>query len=212
MSKNLKHCFIDCETFGQPTHDCAVIDFSFFVADTSVFVSDKPYTVKDVQNVKKFKLSVKDQVDNYGWVVYKDTLEFWQSLPAAARKNISPKKDDLTVTEFVNSVIEYMNEQGVADYWWSRSNTFDPVILDRLFGSQKKHQEFRNKFPHWKVRDIRTYIDAKLDFPKKNGFVPLKNENQWSDVFVEHDSAWDVIADVLRMQAIIRAENDMEQV
>lgn len=208
----MKHCFIDCETFGQPTDKCAVIDFSFFVADADRFTSDNPYTTDDITNVVKLKLSVKDQVDNYNWIVYKDTIDFWQSLPAEARKNVAPKKDDLTVKEFVAGVISYMNKQGKTDYWWSRSNTFDPVILARIFDAESKHQDFKQYFPHWKVRDIRTYIDAKLDFPKKNGFVPLKDESKWNSVFVEHDSAWDVLADVLRMQAIVRAENDMEQV
>jgi len=208
----MKHTFLDCETFGQPTDNCAVIDFSFFTINTERFVSDNPYTTADIKNVKKFKLSVKDQVDNYGWIVYKDTIEFWQSLPAEARKNIVPKSDDLSVINFVDGLLEYMNKQGKVDYWWSRSNTFDPVILSRIFDAVDKHQHFKQYFPHWKVRDIRTYIDAKLDFPKKNGFVPLKDEAKWSKVFVEHDSAWDVLADVLRMQTIARAENDMEQI
>jgi hypothetical protein len=208
----MKHTFIDCETLGQPTNNCAVIDFSFFTVDTDRFISDNPYTVDDIVNVKKFKLSVKDQVDNYGWMVYKDTIAFWESLPAEARKNITPKKDDLTVSAFVEAVQSYMDVQGKVDYWWSRSNAFDPVILARIFDSVNKHQEFKQYFPHWKVRDIRTYIDAKLDFPKKNGFVPLKEETKWSKVFVEHDSAWDTLADALRMQAIVRAENEMEQV
>jgi len=208
----MKHIFLDCETLGQPTGDSAVIDFSFFVADTDRFISDNPYTPADIENVIKFKLSVKDQVDNYGWVVYKDTIAFWESLPAEARKNIIPKKNDLTIKEFLSAVVDYLRPYGKTDYWWSRSNTFDPVILARIFDAEGKHQDFKQYFPHWKVRDIRTYIDAKLDFPKKNGFAPLKDEAEWNKVFVEHDSAWDVLADVLRMQAIIRAENDMEQV
>lgn len=205
----MKHCFIDCETLGQPVGNCAVIDFSFFVVDTERFLSNKPYTTNDISNVKKFKLSVKDQVDNYGWMVYKDTVEFWQSLPYEARKNISPKETDLKIKEFIEQLASYLNDFGKIDYWWSRSNTFDPVILDRIFCAEEKHQMFKQYFPHWKVRDIRTYIDAKLDFPKKNGFIPVDDETQWSNVFVEHDSAWDVLADVLRMQKIVRYENDL---
>jgi hypothetical protein len=208
----MKHLFFDCETLGQPVENCAVIDFSFLVIDTNRFLSDRPYNVSDISLVKKFKLSVKDQVDNYGWMVYKDTVEFWEKLPEAARKNIVPKKSDLKVSEFVIGLCEYMNDQGKIDYWWSRSNTFDPVILARIFDAEKKHLTFKEYFPFWRVRDIRTYIDAKLDFPKKNGFMPMKNENHWNSVFVEHDSAWDVLADALRMQAIVRAENDLEQV
>jgi len=205
----MKHCFIDCETLGQPVQNCAVIDFSFIVVDTEKFLSSNPYTTRDVSLVKKFKLSVKDQVDNYGWMVYKDTVEFWQSLPNEARKNIVPKKDDLTVKEFITQLVSYLNDSGKVDYWWSRSNTFDPVILARIFDAEGKHEMFKQYFPHWKVRDIRTYIDAKLDFPKKNGFIPIDDEEHWAKVFVEHDSAWDVLADVLRMQKIVRIENDL---
>lgn len=205
----MKHCFIDCETLGQPAQNCAVIDFSFVVVDTDRFVSDRPYALSDVSLVKKFKLSVKDQVDNYDWVVYKDTVEWWQSLPSDARKNILPKKNDLTVKEFITQLVSYLNDFGKVDYWWSRSNTFDPVILDRIFAAEEKNEMFKQYFPHWKVRDIRTYIDAKLDFPKKNGFIPIDDEQHWANVFVEHDSAWDVWADVLRMQKIVRIENDL---
>lgn len=207
----MKHCFIDCETLGQPVHNCAVIDFSFFIADAERFIS-QPYTMKDIKSVKKFKLSVKDQVDNYDWMVYKDTLDFWQSLPHEARKNIAPKENDLTVKQFIDELISFMNDNGKIDYWWSRSNTFDPVILSRIFDAVQKQDAFKLYFPHWKVRDIRTFIDAKLDFPKKNGFVPVNDELLWKETFVEHDSSWDVLVDVLRMQKIVRFENELEDV
>jgi hypothetical protein len=67
-------------------------------------------------------------------------------------------------------------------------------------------------FKYWRVRDTRTFIDAKLNFPKKNGFNPLADEAKWEQNFKAHDSSWDILADVLRMQAITRAENDMEQI
>jgi hypothetical protein len=52
----MKHTFLDCETLGQPTDKCAVIDFSFFTVDTNKFLSNDPYTTDDIVNVKKFKL------------------------------------------------------------------------------------------------------------------------------------------------------------
>ena len=63
----------------------------------------------------------------------------------------------------------------------------------------------------WKVRDVRTFIDAKFDFSTRSGFVPLADEKYWNEAFVAHDSTHDVAADVLRLQAIYRAENDLEQ-
>ena len=62
------------------------------------------------------------------------------------------------------------------------------------------------------VRDMRTYIDAKFDFETKNGFCPVSDDEAWDRTFKAHDSSWDVLADVLRLQAIVRAENDMEQI
>jgi hypothetical protein len=90
------------------------------------------------------------------------------------------------------------------------SNTFDPFLLWRLYESQKKTPTINEYLPYWRVRDIRTFIDAKLDFPKINGFVPIKNQTVWDANFKQHNSSWDVLADVLRMQAILRAEEDLE--
>lgn len=206
----MKHLFLDFETMSQRVHDCALIDVSVFVADSEKMLSDRPYTTRSIQEVRKFKLSVKDQVSKYGWVVSKDTVKFWESLPETARKNIKPLASDLTIEEFVDMFTSYLIDQGKIDYWWSRSNAFDPILLWRIFESQNKYYHVNEHLPHWKVRDIRTFIDAKLDFPKKNGFIPIDDEDYWDEVFIEHDSSWDVLADVLRMQKIIRIENDLE--
>lgn len=186
-----------------------MIDVSVFVADTDKMLSNNPYNLETIKDVKKFKLSVKDQVDNYGWVVYKETVKFWESLEEDARKNIKPLKSDLTVSNCVTEFLEYLIDNSRINYWWSRSNAFDPILLWRLFDSQNKYNHLNEHLPHWKVRDIRTYIDAKLDFPKKNGFIPIDDEKLWSKTFIEHDSSWDVLADVLRMQKIMRIENDL---
>jgi len=206
----MKHLFLDFETLGQNVHNCAIIDVSVFCADTDIMLSNNPYTTQNIRAVKKFKLSVKDQVDNYGWIVYKETVKFWDSLPEAAKKNIKPLKTDITVDQFVNDFTNYLIDCSKINYWWTRSNAFDPILLWRLFEVKNKYHHVNEYLPHWKVRDIRTFIDAKLDFPKKNGFIPIDDEDHWNSVFVEHDSSWDVLADVLRMQKIIRIENNLE--
>lgn len=208
----MKHTFIDCETLGKNVFDCAVIDFSMYTVDTTKMLSNEPYNLHDITNIKKLKLSVKEQVDKYGWVVYSDTIDFWNSQSAEAKSKIAPKKTDISVEQFVSEFTGYLINSGRVDYWWSRSNAFDPLIIWRIYNACNKYDVLNSHLPHWKIRDIRTFIDAKLDFPKKNGFIPLKDEVKWKNTFIEHDSAWDVLADVLRMQAILRAENDMEQV
>jgi hypothetical protein len=206
----MKHAILDFETMGTNTNDCAVIDCAYFVFDTEKMISPTPYTPNSIKEMQKFKFSVKEQVDKYGYKIYNDTILFWQSQPKEVRDKIKPLNTDRTVGEFTSEFISYMSKQGKIDYWWSRSNSFDPIILWRLFESQNKSHIINEYFPHWKVRDTRTFIDAKLDFPKINSFVPINNHEMWDRKFQQHDSAWDILADILRIQAITRAELDLK--
>jgi hypothetical protein len=208
----MRHLIVDFETMGQNVFDCAIIDCSVIIVDTEKMISDNPYKLNDISLVKKFKLSIKDQVDNYKWIVYKDTIDFWLSQPDHIKKNIKPLSSDLLVKDFVEQFLLYLINNGKVQYWWSRSNTFDPLLLWRLFNSQNRYTQMNEYLPYWRIRDIRTFIDAKLDFPKKNGFVPIIDQEKWERVFIEHDSTWDVFADALRMQAILRAEKDLEMI
>jgi len=197
---------------GTNVNDCAVIDCSFFTFDLEKMVSDTPYTLRSIADMQKCKLSIKEQVRDYGWVVYADTVEFWQKQDASVQKKIMPLKTDKTVEEFTVEILTYLSKNSKYDCWWSRANSFDPPILWRMFEAQKKGSFLNSTIPHWKLRDTRTFIDAKLDFPKENGFIPIQDEEFWGKVFQKHDSSWDILADILRIQAILRAEQDLEMI
>lgn len=203
------HFIIDFETMGKDATKCAIVDCSVMVFNTDRFLSN-PYTLDSIKETRKFKLSVADQVKNYGWEIDKSTLQFWEEQDPEVRANVSPKKSDLTVKEFIKSFHEFLIESPKIDFWWSRSNTFDPIILARVFEAEGKLLHMEEYLKYWRVRDTRTYIDAKLNFPKQNGFTPMTDETTWNAKFKKHDSAWDILADVLRMQQIHRAENDLE--
>jgi len=203
----------DFETMGQDVNKCAVIDVSVMVFNWEKMVSDDPYTLADISKCKKFKLNISEQVKDYGWKIDESTLKFWGEQSKEVRANISPKTSDLSVADFVKQFTDFLIEGPKIKYWWSRSNTFDPIILDRLFQSQDKLAHLQQHLKFWTVRDTRTYIDAKFDFTlKKNGFAPCANDEKWDSVFKAHDSSWDILADVLRLQSIQRAENDLEQI
>lgn len=208
----MQHLILDFETFGTNVNDCCVIDCSYFVFDTDKMLSPQPYTTKSIVDMQKCKLSVKEQVDKYEWKVYNDTIKFWQTQPPEIQKKIQPLKTDRSVADFAAEFFSYIADKGKINYWWSRSNSFDPPILWRIFESQDKGLHLKEYLPHWKLRDTRTFIDAKLNFPKVNSFVPIQDTDFWERVFQLHDSSWDVLADVLRYQAIIRAENDLGMV
>lgn len=208
----MKDLIIDFETMGVEPTDCAVVDMSAMVFDWDKMLSDDPYTTNDINLTRRFKLSVADQVNNYNYSVEQNVIEFWLQQSKEVRAKIKPREDDLTVENFVKEFHDYIIDAGVGR-WWSRSNTFDPVILTRLFNSQGKKEHLYGYLKYYLVRDTRTYIDAKFNFEnQKNGFCPVSDEEAWEATFKAHDSSWDILADVLRLQAIIRAENDMEQV
>ena len=208
----MKLVFIDFETMGADVLDpCAAVDMSIIVGDTDKMLSDNPYSCKDVVLAKKFKLSVKDQVVNYGFVVQDTDLKFWQEVSPEARKHVKPSADDLTVEQFIDQLITHLNSIGKFEYWFSRGNTFDPIILQRLFKVVGKTYTFKEYFRFNRVQDMRSFINAKMEYPVTTNITPIQDEQFWKSVFIEHDSAWDVLADLLRYQTILRLENDLEQ-
>jgi hypothetical protein len=202
----MKHCIIDFETMGIDTNNCVVIDMSALVFDWDKFTSDKPYNFGDIQSVQKYKFDIREQVSLYNFTIDKSTVAFWESQPSDVRKNIVPKATDISLEQFAEQFISYLIPHGKISNWWSRSNSFDPIILWRLFEAIGKKNQVMEYLPHWSLRDTRSWIDAKLDFPRKNGFCPIEDTQLWDKTFKAHDSAWDILADVLRLQAIERAE------
>jgi hypothetical protein len=201
-----KHLIFDFETMGTDINSCAVIDCSVLVFDWDRFQSDNPYSLADVTDCKKIKLDVKRQVQEHNFKIEPNTLEWWGKQSKDVRKNISPKPDDVSVSEFCDQFMDIVIPHGKITRWWARSNTFDPIILWRLFETAGKLPKVHEYLPHYFLRDTRTWIDAKLNFPKKNGFTPMENQEEWDKQFKAHDSSWDVLADVLRMQLIDRVE------
>lgn len=204
---------LDFETFGQNVFKCPVIDVSYAVFSWDRFL-DNPYSFEELVNeiIVKDKLSIEDQVKNYNCSYTQEDLKFWAQQPKQVQKNIAPTKNDLTLTQFFDKFIPYLREAGKIEYWWSRANTFDPIILDRLANADGRHLLMYEYIRYWRVRDIRTFVDAKFNWTTKNGFIPVADENYWNKTFAAHDSKHDVAADILRIQAIHRAENDYEQV
>lgn len=212
----MKHFIIDFETIGQNSREVPAIDCSYTTFEWSRF-TEQPYSFKElVLGMEEAKFDIKDQMSNHGCKYSERDLQWWLDQPPALRTNMKPNPElDLNASQFIDKLIGYLQREGNIDYWWSRSNSFDPVILDRLAQNANKTDQLGAYLKWWSVRDTRTYIDAKFDFNvpgKKNGFVPVSNIEKWEYNFKAHDSKHDVAADILRLQAIVRAEADLEQV
>lgn len=209
------HFIIDFETMGQNALRVPIIDASYVIFDWERFI-EKPYSFEELLTlVKRSKLSIEEQVKRYGFNFKKSDTEWWMNQPADARAYVFSKDQDISVEQFFADLFEYIRSiegEGKINYWWSRSNTFDPILLQRLSIAADKELITNEYLPFWKVRDMRTFIDAKFDFSTKNGFMPVADKDYWNKNFHAHDSRHDVAADVLRLQAIVRAEADMEMV
>lgn len=207
MKKNL---VLDFETMGVEPSTCAVVDCSVMIFDWDEFTQN-PYGLKDISRTRRFKLNVQEQVKDYGYVIEDSVLDFWSKQSKEVRDRVKPTQHDLTVKEFVSNFHNLVVDENIG-HWWTRGNAFDPVILTRLFDSQGRKNHLNTYLKYYMVRDMRTYIDAKFNFDTENGFCPIADQQKWDRAFQKHDSSWDVLADVLRLQAIARAENDMEQI
>jgi hypothetical protein len=210
VKKNKFDIILDFETIGTDTNKCFVLDVSFAVFNWDRFLTD-PYTFKNKPELKRFKFDLLDQ-KQYGFIHKKSDLDFWLGQSEVVRNKIKPSKDDITILQFCTDMLKWLSEQPKISHWWSRSNTFDPMILWRILQTQNKQQEFDSLCPFFMVRDTRTWIDAKFNFATKNGFCPVTNEDEWNKQFEAHSSDHDIIADIMRLQSIARAEADMEQI
>lgn len=207
-----QHFIYDFETLGQDVFEIPMLDCSYVVFDWDRFTSEHPYTLEELVSIaRRDKLEMTHQVREHGAKYVQRDLDWWLSQGDSAKKVLKPSPADVRVEVFINNFIDYLKGVGKISYWWSRSNTFDPIILLRWAKVVGRQAEIEELLKFWLVRDTRTWIDAKLNFPKKNGFCPLSDETYWENTFVKHDSRYDIAADILRLQTIARIENDMEQ-
>lgn len=212
MSNTRKDFIFDMETIGANVHVCPVVDMAYCAFEWNRFEYD-PYSFQELTElVQTVKLDIADQVKNYNCSYTERDVWWWEKLPKEAKQKLKRTENDLTVADFCDTILHYLRQEGSVDYWWSRGNTFDPVILWRLMWAEGHGDLLDEYLKFYKVRDIRTHIDAKFNYTTKNGFVPVADVEAWEKAFVAHDSTHDVAADVLRLQAIYRAENDLEQV
>lgn len=208
---------IDFETFGQEATKACPFEASVLAFDVKRF-SEEGYTIADLnRSVIKLKLDVETFVKDLGFTIYKEGLEFWkkQNKPHLIKPN---PQLDLKPVDFLNQLANYVKENNV-DHWYSRSNTFDPIILWQIISrsDSKYESNFKQLYdgilPWWKVRDTRSTLQGMSLFQLKSSvFIPTSNHAAWNDLGDNlHDSKFDVIADVLRMQFVYRAALGLDE-
>lgn len=204
MKNNL---IFDFETFGNDVTDATIINCALMVFDWDRFATN-PYTWEElVDSVVVLKMNVHEQVSKYGYKIHKGDIEWWGSHEPEVKNQIKPSKNDLTLIDFCGKMVDELTGKKVKA-WWSRGNTFDPLLLQRCFTDAGQLDTMNNLLKYWLVRDIRTYLDTRFDFAPdvKSGFTLP----DWADKFKKHNSIHDIAADILRMQYIERTLKGLE--
>jgi hypothetical protein len=196
---------LDYETIGQDIFTIPVVNCAYFIFDWDRFVSDNPYTFEElIKDIQFAKFNIYKQVKEDGYSFKKEDLKWWND-HLEKKKQLDIDGSEITIEEFTKKFYDYVYGHTIFR-WWSRSNTFDPILLHRNFRDFSSRESLDFILPFWLVRDIRTYIDTQFQFKNKvNGFCPIDDIEEWKRKFIEHNPIHDIAADILRIQKIERS-------
>lgn len=206
----MNHFILDFETLGQSVIKAPAINVAYYIFDFDKMTSDVPYTFKQlIKDIKFVKFDIKDQMSK-GCSFKQRDIDWWEEQGSFARAQLKPTTDDVKVGEFIKSLVDYIGNTNL-HRWWSRANTFDPIILQRMFEQESSKDTMDKILSFWRVRDVRSYIDTRFDFKiKKNAFCPIEDQEEWDKYFIMHNPVHDIAADILRMQKIERLLSDKQ--
>jgi len=187
----------DFETLSTDRVNPVVLSFAMLNFSESRMLGDMPHTFEELlDKVDYIKFDVKDQVKNYNRKIDKETVDWWGQQDEAVRKDqLTPSDDDKSISELHDFFV--LNKTTNATKYYSRGNTFDPIILDYIM-----KQTGNNALYHfWEIRDSISTIDG-LSWGTKlrNNFIPEGCEG-----YKKHDPRHDVALDVMRIQSLVQA-------
>lgn len=170
------HAMLDLETLGQSSNA-----FIVQICITTFSLDDPTYIRKSWStNIDVWRLQEGSEIDQ-------STIQWWQSQDRDVRSRVM---DGLqTLPNALTELMGWVSAQGMIDYLWANSPSFDCVILDNAC----KRNHIDNKLPEfWAWRDMRTVValanDMGAELPK------LRNT---------HDAEQDVINQISLLEKAI---------
>lgn len=195
----------DYETLGTDPSTCAVCSLAMLKYDEDRFLSIEPYTFQELVNsAYDVKFDIIDQVKNYGRIIEKSTLEWWQEQPKELRNRVlEPSDKDISISELFDVFVKFIGYDKI-DLSYTRGNTFDPVITFHLLKitNPSVKSKLHDQLHHWStVRDVRTFIATMAyGVELSTTFIPDGLESE----FEAHNPIHDIAMDVMRMQSLVR--------
>ena len=194
----MNECVIyDFETLGQDQLRSVVVSFAMLSFSEKRYI-ENPYSYEElVDSCKYIKFDVEEQTILFNRKISIDTVKWWNSQGAEAKKQIAPREDDKSILELYEFIINNCECPKIKKSY-SRGNTFDPMFLQYLMEQTEHTDPF-----HWNtVRDTRSMIEGmSFGMNLNNGFTPSDLVSK----FVKHNPCHDVAMDVMRMQLLAQA-------
>ncbi len=161
----------------------------------------KPNTWESLYSDALFvKFSVKDQIENYGRTVDKDTIAWWnKQCDLVKQQSFFPKKDDLPAEQGIEILRNYINQHCDPENTliWTRGS-LDQISIDSLCKAVGVDLLVR----YSNYRDMRTYVDLVATNPKR-GYCDIdasKYPGTWDrNVVIKHNPLDDIVLDALQL-------------
>lgn len=187
---------LDLETCGVESN-AVILSVALLYVDTST----KPDWESLYNNTLFVKLSVRDQVENYGRSIDKNTIVWWKKQCDIAKDmSFIPKKSDLTAKEAIQCLRNYVKQQcpnPKSDIIWVRGS-IDQICLDSLFNKMEEER----LFPFYNYRDVRTFLAFNTETGAK-GYAEIDPEQYpgtWNrEVVIKHNPIDDICLDCLQV-------------
>jgi len=194
----MNECVIyDFETLGQDQLRSVVVSFAMLSFSEKRYI-ENPYSYEElVDSCKYIKFDVEEQTTYFNRKISIDTVKWWNSQGAEAKKQIRPSSADKSILQLYEFIINNCECLKIKKSY-SRGNTFDPMFLQYLMEQTEHTDPF-----HWNtVRDTRSMIEGmSFGMNLNNGFTPSDLVSK----FVKHDPCHDIAMDVMRMQLLVQA-------
>ena len=187
----------DFETLSQNQQNGVVTSLAFLGFSNSRFV-ENPYSFDELLDKCHYiKFDIQEQVKKYNRIISKETLDWWMSQGDEAKKQITPSKNDVSIDKLYDFIIQNVDFSNLKKIY-TRGGSFDPNFLESVLAQCGKEVPFQ-----WRMmRDTRSFIEGMgIGIDK---FVNDFNLKAFDGKFIKHDPRSDVVADVMRMQAMTR--------
>lgn len=200
MKPNL---IFDFETLSKEPWSAPIVNFAYIVFDEDRVKSvDNQYSLEELMGMVEFhKFDLREQIDSMGKIATKDTLDWWKEQNAETQKQLQPSSEDISLNELPDIVVRICEQHGYWMKWWSRGNSFDPVVLHVEF--KRAGYDLNDFLKYGMVRDTRSWIDGATDGGVKTTFTPDGVSKELMDQNL-HEPSFDISLDVLRLQTIWR--------